>query len=168
MGGFFIMKTNDNLMAGFAGESQANRKYTAFAAVAEQEGHKDVARLFLAAADAENIHAAAELKLAGKIGDTKANLAAAIEGETYEYKTMYPDFEKAAEGENQKQALRVFGFAKAAEEVHAKLYKEALDGIGKDTGVAYYLCPVCGYIEKGSVPDTCPICKVKGSSFKKY
>ncbi|MDR1019601.1 MAG: rubrerythrin family protein [Synergistaceae bacterium] len=162
------MKTNDNLMAGFAGESQANRKYTAFAAVAEQEGHKDIARLFLAAADAENIHATAELKLAGKIGDTKANLAAAVDGETYEYKTMYPDFEKAAESEDQKQALRIFGLAKAAEEVHAKLYKEALSGIGSDTGAAYYLCPVCGYIEKGSAPDICPICKAKGSSFKKY
>ncbi|MDR1515263.1 MAG: rubrerythrin family protein [Synergistaceae bacterium] len=162
------MKTNDNLMAGFAGESQANRKYTAFAAEAEQEGHKDIARLFLAAAEAENIHATAELKLAGKIGDTKANLKAAIEGETYEYQTMYPNFEQDAQSEEQKQALRIFGFAKAAEEVHAKLYQEALDNIGGDSGAAYYLCPVCGYIEKGGAPDNCPICKAKGTSFKKY
>jgi rubrerythrin len=162
------MKTNDNLMASFAGESQANRKYAAFAAAAEQEGHMDIARLFLAASDAENIHATAELKLAGKVGDTKANLHAAIEGETYEYKTMYPNFEQDARSEEQKQALRIFGFAKAAEEVHAKLYQEALDNIGSDSGVAYYLCPVCGYIEKGGAPDSCPICKAKGSSFKKY
>jgi rubrerythrin len=168
MGGIFFMKTHDNLMASFAGESQANRKYTAFAAVAEQEGHKEIARLFLAAAEAENIHAVGELKLAGKLGDTTANLKAAIEGETYEFTTMYPDFEKDAVSEDNKQAVRVFGFAKEAEKVHAKLYKEALDSLGNESGASYYLCPVCGYIEKGNAPDTCPICKAKGSVFKKY
>jgi rubrerythrin len=162
------MKTHDNLMAGFAGESQANRKYTAFAAVAEEEGHKDIARLFLATAEAENIHATAELKLAGKVGDTASNLQAAIEGETYEFSTMYPNFEKDAEAEDQKQAIRIFGFAKEAEKVHAKLYKDALDNLGSETGECYFLCPICGYIEKGRAPDTCPICKAKGSVFKKY
>jgi len=162
------VKTHDNLMAAFAGESQANRKYTAFAAVAEKEGHKDAARLFLAAAEAENTHAVAELKLAGKLGDTKANLAAAIEGETYEFTTMYPEFEEAAKQEGQTAAGKAFVLAKEAEKIHAKLYKEALDSIGKDTGEAYYLCPTCGYIEKGNAPDACPICKAKGSTFKKY
>ena len=163
------MKTQDNLMAGFAGESQANRKYTAFAAVAEQEGHKDIARLFLATAEAENIHAVAELKLAGKVNDTASNLNAAIEGETYEFTTMYPDFEKDATAESNEPAVRAFNFAKEAEKVHAKLYKEALDNLGaKETGVSFFLCPVCGYIEKGNAPDVCPICKAKGSIFKKY
>lgn len=163
------MKTKENLMAGFAGESQANRKYAAFAEVAKKEGHDDIARLFLATADAENIHAVAELKLAGNVKDTAANLQTAIEGETYEFTTMYPDFEKVATEEGQKEAIRAFQFAKGAEEVHARLYKEALDNLNaKDTGVAYFLCPVCGYIEKGSAPDLCPICKAKGSVFKKY
>lgn len=163
------MKTQDNLMAGFAGESQANRKYTAFAAAAESEGHKDVARLFLATAEAENIHAVAELKLAGKLNDTASNLKAAIEGETYEFTSMYPDFERDATAENNEPAVRAFGFAKEAEKVHAKLYKEALDNLNaQETGVSYFLCPVCGYIEKGGAPDTCPICKAKASVFKKY
>ena len=162
------MATQDDLMAGFAGESQANRKYTAFAAVAQEEGHGDISRLFLATADAENIHAVSELKLAGKVGDTAENLKAAIEGETYEFSTMYPDLEKNAESENNKGALKAFGFAKEAEKVHAKLYKDALDNLGKETGVSYFLCPICGYIEKGSAPDSCPICKAKGSVFKKY
>lgn len=162
------MKTIDNLMGGFAGESQANRKYTAFAEVAEQEGHKDIARLFLCTADAENIHALAELKLAGKVNDTAENLKAAIEGETYEFSEMYPEFEKTAIEEDQKQAVRIFQLAKEAEKVHAKLYKDALDNLGTETGVAYFLCPVCGYIEKHQAPETCPICKAKGSVFKKY
>ncbi|MDR1651272.1 MAG: rubrerythrin family protein [Synergistaceae bacterium] len=162
------MGTQDNLMAAFAGESQANRKYTAFAAAAEKEGFKDAARLFKAAAEAENTHAVAELKLAGKLGDTKANLAAAIEGETYEFTTMYPDFEGTAKQEGQSAAEKAFILAKEAEKVHAKLYREALENLGRDTGEAYYLCPVCGYIEKGGAPDICPICKAKGVSFKKY
>lgn len=163
------MKTKDNLMGGFAGESQANRKYTVFADVADEEGHKDIARLFRCTAEAENIHATAELKLAGKVNDTAENLKAAIEGETYEFTEMYPEFEKTAVEEDQKQAIRVFQFAKEAEKVHAKLYKEALDNLSSgDTGMPYFLCPVCGYIEKHSAPETCPICKAKGSIFKKY
>lgn len=163
------MKTKDNLMEGFAGESQANRKYTAFAAVAEKEGHKDIARLFTATAEAENIHAVAELKLAGKLNDTAANLQAAIEGETYEFTKMYPDFEEVAVAEEHKEAIRAFRYAKEAEKVHARLYKEALDNLNsEETGAAYYLCPICGYIEKGNAPDACPICQAKGSVFKKY
>ncbi|MDR1965548.1 MAG: rubrerythrin family protein [Synergistaceae bacterium] len=162
------MSTQENLLAAFAGESQANRKYTAFAAVAEKEGHKDAARLFLAAAEAENIHAISELRLAGKLGDTKANLNAAIEGETYEFTTMYPEFEDAAKKEGKDAPVRAFQFAKDAEKIHAALYKEASASLGKDTGEAYYLCPTCGFIQKGSAPDTCPICKAKGAAFKKY
>jgi len=163
------MKTQDNLMAGFAGESQANRKYTAFAAVAAQEGHDDISRLFLATAEAENIHAVSELKLAGKLNDTATNLQAAIDGETYEFTTMYPDFQKDATAEGNETAVRAFEFAKEAEKVHARLYKDALDNLGaKETGVHYFLCPVCGYIEKNNAPDVCPICKAKGSIFKQY
>ena len=164
------MKTQDDLMAAFAGESQANRKYTAYAEAAEKEGHKGVARLFRATAEAETIHALAEFRIAGKVGDTKANLQAAIDGETYEYKEMYPNFEADAKSEGQDAAGKQFAFAKAAEEVHARLYTETLDNLknGKEEDVEYYLCPVCGYIEKGKAPDSCPICKAKGTSFKKY
>lgn len=162
------MKTQDNLMSAFAGESQANRKYTAFADVAEKEGHNDIARLFRCTAEAENIHATAELKLAGKLNNTAENLKAAIAGETHEYSEMYPDFEKTAQGEDQKQAAQVFRSAKEAERVHAGLYQDALDNIGKETDTAYFLCPVCGYIEKGKAPDACPICKAKGSMFKQF
>jgi rubrerythrin len=155
-------------MAAFAGESQANRKYTAFADVAEKEGHKDIARLFKATAEAENIHAVSEFKIAGHLGDTAANLKAAIEGETYEFTTMYPEFIKEGETEGQSAAVRAFNLAKEAEKVHAKLYKDALDNLDKETGVSYFLCPSCGYIEKGAAPDVCPICKAKGSSFKQF
>jgi rubrerythrin len=164
------MKTQDDLMAAFAGESQANRKYTAYAEAAEKEGHKGVARLFRATAEAETIHALAEFRIAGKVGDTKANLQAAIDGETYEYKEMYPSFESDAKSESQDAAGKQFALAKAAEEVHARLYTETLNNLknGKEEDVDYYLCPVCGYIEKGKAPDSCPICKAKGTSFKKY
>jgi rubrerythrin len=157
-------------MAAFAGESQANRKYTAFAEAAEKEGYKGAAKLFRAAAEAETIHALSEFRIAGKVGDIKANLQAAIDGETYEYTKMYPDFIADAKAEGQADAERAFERAKAAEAVHAKLYQEALDEVNKGSkeDAEYYLCPVCGYIEKGKAPGACPICGAKGTVFKKF
>jgi rubrerythrin len=160
-------KTLENLMAAFAGESQANRKYTAFAKKAEKEGKLNAAKLFKAAADAETLHALKEFELAGKVGATADNLIDAKAGETYEYQSMYPEFVKDAEAEGNQAAITAFTFAMKAEEVHARLYQEALDNINEDEEVFYYLCPVCGNIEK-SVPDRCSICGVMGSKFIKY
>jgi rubrerythrin len=160
-------KTMKDLMEAFAGESQANRKYTAFAKKAEAEGKTNAAKLFRAAADAETLHALKHLEVAGKIGTTAENLKAGVEGETYEYKDMYPEFLKDAEAEGNKAAIMTFTFAMKAEEVHARLYQEALDNIDQTEEVFYYLCPVCGNIEK-AVPEKCSICGVPGSKFIKY
>ncbi|NLT98303.1 MAG: rubrerythrin family protein [Christensenellaceae bacterium] len=161
------MSTLDNLMAAFAGESQANRKYTAYAKQAEAEGKLNAAKLFRAAADAETLHALKHFEVAGKIGSTADNLKDAVAGETYEYKDMYPDIVKQAEADGNKAAAMTFRFAMQAEEVHARLYQEALDNLDKEEEVFYYLCPVCGNIEK-AVPEKCPICGVPGSKFIKY
>ncbi|MDD4772156.1 MAG: rubrerythrin family protein [Eubacteriales bacterium] len=160
-------KTLQNLMAAFAGESQANRKYTAYAKKAEKDGNANAAKLFRAASDAETLHALKHFETAGKIGTTTENLKDAIEGENYEYQSMYPEFLKAAEEEGNTAAIRTFTYALKAEEVHAKLYTEALENLGAEGEVFYYLCPVCGNIEK-AVPDKCPICGVPGSKFIKY
>jgi len=160
-------KTLENLMNAFAGESQANRKYLAYAKQAEKEGKLNAAKLFRVAADAETIHALKQFEIAGKIGSTVDNLKDAVEGETREFKDMYPEFVKIAELEGNKAALRVFTFAMKAEEVHAKLYKEALENLDKTEEVFYYLCPVCGNIEK-SVPEKCSICGAPGDKFIKY
>lgn len=160
-------KTLENLMKAFAGESQANRKYTAFAKKAEQEGKLNVAKLFRAAADAEAIHAARQLEIAGKIGSTADNLKDGIAGETYEYTEMYPEFVKEAEAAGNKPAQIAFTHAMKAEEVHAKLYKDALENLDQTEEVFYYLCPVCGNIEK-AVPERCPICGVPGERFIRY
>ena len=160
-------KTIDNLMAAFAGESQANRKYTAYARQATAEGKMNAAKLFRATADAETIHALKELELAGRVGRTGDNLKDAIEGETHEYKSMYPGFIKVAAAEDNRAAQRAFTFAMKAEEVHAKLYAEALENLENGDEVFYYLCPVCGNIEK-FIPEACPICGVPGKSFIKY
>jgi len=162
-----MSKTKDNLMDAFAGESQANRKYLAFAKKAEAEGHTNAAKLFKAAADAETIHALRHFEVAGKVGSTADNLKTGVEGETYEYKDMYPPFVEQAEAEGNTAAVRTFTFAMKAEEVHAALYQEALDNLGSDEEVTYYLCPVCGNIEK-YVPEKCSICGVPGDKFIKY
>jgi rubrerythrin/Fe-S-cluster-containing hydrogenase component 2 len=160
-------KTLDNLMEAFAGEAQANRKYLAYAKKAEKEGKLNAAKLFRAAADAETLHALKLFEVAGKIGSTADNLKDGIEGETYEYKEMYPPFVKEAEAEGNKAAVMAFTFAMKAEEVHAKLYKEALENLDQTEEVFYYLCPICGNIEK-FVPEKCSICGVPGAKFIKY
>ena len=160
-------KTLDNLMAAFAGESQANRKYLAYAKKAEKEGNLNAAKLFKAASDAETLHALKHFEVAGKVADTAENLKDAVAGETYEFKDMYPDFLKEAETEGNQAAVMTFKFAMAAEEVHAKLYQDALDNLDKKEEVFYYLCPVCGNIEKVR-PQRCSICGVPGDKFIQY
>ena len=164
------MKTQENLATAFAGESQANRKYLCFAAQAEKEGFDNIARLFRATAEAETIHAFAEFKAKGGVGTTAENLVAAKEGETYEFTSMYPPMLEAAMAEGNNEAARIFHFANEAEKVHARLYDEALANLGNEPeGQDYYLCPICGYIHKGTEPTgACPICGAKPSIFKKY
>ena len=158
--------TLDNLKEAFAGESQANQKYRAFAKKAEQDGLLNIARLFRTTAEAERIHAEGHLKSLDGVGSTAENLQAAIDGETYEFTTMYPPMLAQAEAEDHK-AKRMFGYAVQAEAVHARLYKMALEAAkaGKDLDVEFYLCPVCGYIEIGKPTEACPICKNKPEKF---
>ena len=159
--------TEGNLKDAFAGESQANRKYLAFARKAEQEGFANVARLFRTAAEAETIHALGHFSALGGVGSTADNLRAAVAGETYEYTEMYPPMLQQAIADDHK-AKRMFAYAMKAEAIHAKLYQMALEAVaqGKDLSeVNIYLCPVCGNIEFGKPPDSCPICGVKGEKF---
>ncbi len=160
-------KTLDNLMEAFAGESQANRKYLAYAKKAEKDGKTNAAKLFRAASDAETLHALKHFDVAGKVGSTADNLKDAVSGETHEFSEMYPDFVKVAEAEGNRAALMSFTFAMKAEEVHARLYQEALDNLDRTEEVFYYLCPVCGNIEKVR-PEKCSICGVPGDRFIQY
>ncbi|MCC6862925.1 MAG: rubrerythrin family protein [Bryobacterales bacterium] len=161
------MSTLNNLKESFAGESQANQKYRAFARKAQQEGFPNVARLFRTTAEAERIHAEGHLRAQDGIGSTGENLQAAIDGETYECTTMYPPMLQEAQAEGHRAKL-MFGYALQAEAVHAELYKRALEAVqqGKDLQeVRFYLCPVCGHIEFGAPPEVCPTCNTAGTRF---
>lgn len=157
----------EDLKEAFAGESQANQKYRAFAARAEQDGFPNIARLFRTTAEAERVHAEGHLKALEGVGSTADNLQAALAGETYEFTEMYPPMLKRAT-ESGHRAQRMFGYAVEAEAVHAKLYALALEAVrqGQDlTETRFYLCPVCGHIEFGEAPESCPICGAKASKF---
>ena len=159
--------TKENLKDAFAGESQAFQKYKAFAKKAEKEGFKNVALLFNTTAEAERIHAEGHLTALDGIGSTLDNLKMAIDGETYEYSSMYPPMFDQAVGENHK-AKRMFGYAVKAEEVHARLYKLALAAVERGEDLAekdFWLCPVCGHIEFGRPPESCPVCGAKASKY---
>jgi len=160
--------TESNLKEAFAGESQANRKYLAFARKAEQDGFVNVARLFRTTAEAETIHALGHFTAMGGIGSTAENLRAAVAGETYEYTEMYPPMLQEAIADDHR-AKRMFGYAVKAEAIHARLYQMALEAVaqGKDlTETGFYLCPVCGHIELGAPPAACPICGAKAEKFQ--
>jgi len=159
--------TTENLKEAFAGESQANQKYRAFAAKAEKDGFTNIAKLFKTTAEAERIHAEGHLKALDKVGSTLENLKEAISGETYEFEEMYPPMYEQAEAEGHK-AKRMFKWAVEAEQIHAKLYALALAAAeeGKDLDVSdFYLCPVCGHIEFGEAPEKCPICGVSSDKY---
>ena len=159
--------TIENLKEAFAGESQANQKYRAFAKKAEKDGFPNIARLFRTTAEAERIHAEGHLGSLEGIGSTADNLQAAIDGETYETDMMYPPMFEQAKADDHK-AKRMFGYALDAEAVHAKLYALALEAVkqGKDlTEVDFYLCPVCGNIELGKPTEPCKVCGAKADKF---
>jgi rubrerythrin len=162
-----MSKTEDNLKEAFAGESQANRKYLAFAKKADQEGHKQVARLFRAAAEAETIHAHNHLRELKGVRSTKENLHEAIAGETHEFKSMYPAMIDEAKESGITGAVQSFTYANDVERVHATLYQKAYDNLGKNEVVDYHVCKVCGYTVEGEPPDECPVCKSKKAAFYK-
>jgi rubrerythrin len=163
-----LTKTKEFLQEAFAGESQANRKYTSFAAQADKEGFPQAAKLFRAAAEAEAVHAANHLRAMKAIKSTKENLREAIAGETHEFKEMYPEMITASKVESAKDAERSFNYANAVEEYHAKLYNEMMQGLDTNKDVyPYYVCPVCGMTVAKEAPEKCPVCGVKGSMFKK-
>jgi len=162
-----MSKTQENLQEAFAGESQANRKYLAFSEKADREGYPQAAKLFRAAAAAETVHAHAHLRAMAGIGTTEENLKAAVSGETFEFKEMYPAMIDAANEEGEKIAVRSFSYANDVEKVHAGLYQKALDNLNSPEEVDYYVCSVCGYTCENEPPEQCPVCGAKAKAFSK-
>ena len=162
-----MSKSEENLKEAFAGESQANRKYLAFAKKADQEGFGQVAKLFRAASDAETVHAHNHLRQMGGIKKTRENLEQALSGEVYEFQKMYPEMIAAAQAEGDKGAEMTFTYANEVEKIHAALYKKAIDTLGRNAQTDYYVCQVCGNTVEGEAPDKCPICGAAKASFKK-
>jgi rubrerythrin len=162
-------KTEDNVGAAFAGESQANRRYLFFAEKADTEGYPQIAKLFRAVADAETIHAKNHLKVLDEIGSTSDNLSSAIDGESYEYTTMYPEFIKQAEEDGNQTAKRSFDLANQVEQIHHKLFQTMLSKVNAKDAIEaqpIYVCQVCGYTVEGEAPDRCPVCGAPVKMFK--
>lgn len=165
-----MSKTEKDLKEAFSGESQANRKYIAFAEKAERDGFPQIAKVFKAAAAAETVHAHNHLRAMGGIKSTVENVKEAINGEHYEFTKMYPEFLKDANQEDHKQAIRTFDYANQVEKLHHELYNKALEAAEKGEDLEekeMYICPVCGYTHEGDPPETCPVCGAKKKVFKK-
>jgi rubrerythrin len=165
-----MSKTVEDLKAAFAGESQANRKYLAYAKKADADGLTQVARLFRAAAAAETVHAHSHFRALDGVGTTTENLKDAIAGENYEWVSMYPEFIKDAEAESMKRALTSFKWAFEVEKIHEELYSKALASLEAGQPmpeVDYYVCPICGYTHEGPLEGICPICKTPADKFER-
>ncbi|TXT66701.1 MAG: Rubrerythrin-2 [Promethearchaeota archaeon] len=165
-----MSKSKEDLKAAFAGESQANRKYLAFAEKAEKDGFPQVAKIFRAAAAAETVHAHNHLRAMGGINSTLENIKEAIQGEHYEFTKMYPEFLEDAKKESHKEAIRTFNYANEVEKVHHRLYEDALNAVkdGNDLEEQeIYVCSVCGYTHEGEPPEKCPVCGAAKKVFNK-
>ncbi|MFC2023312.1 rubrerythrin family protein [Chloroflexota bacterium] len=163
--------TKASLKDALAGESQANVKYLAYSARAEKEGKPNIARLFEAIAYAERVHATNHLKELGGIGDTAANLQAAINGENFEVQEMYAGYLAVAELQDEKGAKRSMTYAIEAEKIHADMYGDALESAeaGDDIEIGQvYICPVCGFTHIGEPPVSCPVCNCPKVRFKAF
>jgi rubrerythrin len=160
-------KSIANLKEAFAGESQANRKYLAFAEKADREGYPQVARLFRAAAEAETVHALNHLRALKAIQSTAENLKEAVAGEVAEFQQMYPRMIADSKAEGHKEAERSFNFANEVEKIHAGLFQKALKVMEGKEMVDIYVCPVCGYTVEGEPPDNCPVCQALKKLFKR-
>ncbi len=160
-------KTEKNLLTAFAGESQANRKYLAFAKHADKEGYKQAAKLFRAAAEAETVHAHAHLRALEGVKSTSENLKEAISGETSEFTEMYPAMIGESKEDGNKTAERSFTYANEVEKVHASLYQKALDNLDNMEETDYYVCSVCGFTCEMEPPEKCPVCGAKSTAFFK-
>lgn len=163
-----MSKTTENLKEAFAGESQANRRYLAFAAKADQEGHAQAAKLFRAAAAAETVHALNHLAALGEVKSTWENIEAAIMGENHEVINMYPEMIETAEQEENKRGLTTFKWAWQVEKTHEALYRKALETLGqKIDAFDYYVCQTCGHTDEHAAPEKCPVCGAAASRFEK-
>lgn len=165
-----MSESQKNLQAAFAGESQANRTYLAFAKKADEEGNPGVAQLFRAAAAAETVHAHNHLNVLQKVKSTLENLQEAYNGEHHEFTEMYPEFIETSKKEGDNDAFRTFHYANEVEKVHGELYQKAIDSIkaGKDIPQQdYYVCPRCGYTAESAAPDKCPVCGAEKDLFDK-
>ena len=165
-----MSKTTENLKGAFAGESQANRRYLAFARKAEKDGLAQIAKLFRAAAEAETIHALNHLQITGEVKSTSENLKTAVSGETFEFKTMYPEYLAEAKSEGNKQAVWSFDVANKVEQIHANLFSKAIEALKteeKPRAVDYFVCGVCGNTVEGEAPEKCPVCGVPKAKFFK-
>lgn len=159
-------KTIRNLLDAFAGESQANKKYVAFAEKAEQEGYHQVAKLFRAAAEAETVHALNHLNAMDGVKSTSQNLKEAINGETFEFEKMYPEMIEDARNENKNEAKISFTYANKVEKIHAGLYKKYLENIENNPDTPIFVCGVCGNTVEGEAPEKCPVCGNPKEVFK--
>jgi len=160
-----MTELNRVLYEAYVGEAKAALRLKVFADKAEKEGYAQIAKLFRVIAFSEEIHGTRALKLLKEVKSTEENLAASFESEQKVAGVSYDNFIKLAEKEGNKAAVLHFSQSRDVEEVHAKLYKEAMNHLMEARETTYFVCKVCGYVSDGVLPDECPFCGAKKEQF---
>ncbi|HWR57369.1 MAG TPA: rubrerythrin family protein [Thermodesulfovibrionales bacterium] len=161
-------KTEDALYQAYTGEAKAALRLRVFAEKAEQEGYPQIAKLFRVIAFSEEIHGARALHVLGRVKSTEENLSASFESESKVAEVAYDQFIKQAEAEGNMPAVLHFSQSRDVEDVHAKLYKEAMSHIMGERVTTYYVCKVCGYVSDGNLPEECPVCGAMKEQFAQF
>jgi rubrerythrin len=162
------MDTKSALHMAYTGEAKAALRLKVYAEKADQEGYAQMAKLFRVIAFSEEIHGSRALKLLREVKSTEENLAASFEAETHVADVAYDEFIKQAETEGNKAAVLHFSQSRDVEEIHAKLYKEAMSHFMEERETVYYVCKICGYVADGMLPDECPVCSATKEQFVRF
>jgi rubrerythrin len=161
-------KLRDTIHQAYAGESKAALRLKAYAEQADAEGYTQLAKLFRVISFSEEIHGKRALRLLQNIRSTEENLKASFESETRVAEVAYDEFIRRAEEAGDKASSLYFSQSRDAEEIHSRLYKEAMEHVREERETTYYVCSVCGYVSDGFLPDECPICGAKKERFGKF
>jgi rubrerythrin len=161
-------KIQDALRQAYTGEAKAALRLKVYAQKADEEGYKQIARLFRVIAFSEEIHGIRALKVLREIKTTEENLAASFESEQKVAEIAYDQFVKMAEQVGDKAALLHFSQSRDVEETHANLYKQAMNHFLEERETTYHVCKVCGYVADGILPDECPVCGAKKEQFTTF
>ena len=163
----YELKTDENLQKVIASFTTASVRFSAYAEIAEEEGYRQIAKLFRAMAETQRIFAVNAMRVSGEFDKTEVNLSAAIDAKTYEFTQLFPTFVEQADNDGNPVASTAFRAAAETTKGHVRILNVAQDNFGRNKEIDYWVCGMCGKIESGDTPVSCRTCGAAREKFTK-